>query len=353
MTDRKEPTLSFDVTEFGGGVVDVISAAGDIVSDVVSGIPAPVKKSLIKALSQLCTAAVDVPIAHFEGLAAEKRAEYKSRVTLINESAKQISAQLNVDERFVHAASHKFAKKVVREQVNLNSVAAVAVAELKDGKHTISQDNPQAESVSEPPLIGDDWLNAFEQEAATKSSAEMQQLFGKILAGEIRKPCSFSIKTLRLISQLDSAAAQAFAKFCSIAVSKVVDGSTFDVRVVSPGVDRTMNPLREFGLPYSSLLLLQESGLLLTELESSMDYSSSILEAGKHSHPFRYLNKDNFFMLSGDTQYSGRLQLVGPALTTSGRELFSIVDLVPNHFYTSSLHGYLHIKGLRMMSMNS
>lgn len=352
MTERTEPTVNSTLSEFGGDVADFVTSAGDVVSDIVSGVPAPVRKSLIKAFSQLCTAAMDVPIAHFEGVAAEKRAASKFRINLMSESTKQIANQLIVDERFVQAASHKFAEKVVRERVNLNSVAAVALAELRheEGSTTLDVDKPDASSAQ--PEIGEDWLNAFETEAATKSSAEMQRLFGKILAGEIRKPSSFSIRTLRLMSQLDSATAQVFAKFCSMAVSKIVNGVIYDVRVVSPGHDKTSNPLRDFGVPYSSLLLLQESGLITTELASSMDYSTSIPDTGRPTIPIRYLNENNFLMRSGDFSFSGNLPLIGPTLTNAGRELFSIVDLTPNPTYTASLRGYFTIHGLKMMTVS-
>lgn len=351
MADRTEPTVNTILSEFGSDVGDFLTATGDVVSDVVSGIPTPVKKSLIKAFSHLCTAAMDVPVAHFEGIAAEKRAESQFRIALMSESTKQLAAQLKVDERFVQAASHKFAKKVVREQVNLNNVAAIALKELRCDEDSIKEEDHKQDESSVQPEISDDWLNAFETEAATKSSAEMQMLFGKILAGEIRTPSTFSIRTVRLISQLDSAAAQVFARFCSMAVSKCIDGSIYDVRVVTPGADKTMNPLREFGMPYSSLLLLQESGLLMTELASSMDYSSSVLEVVRPSMPMRYLNQDNFLMRSGNVPFSGNLPLTGPTLTKAGRELFSIVDLIPNPNYTAAIRGYFTIQGLNMMAV--
>ena len=351
MTDRTEPTLSLEHSLSGGGFDDFIDVAGGIVGDVVSGIPAPVRKSFIKALSQLCTAAMDVPIAHFEGLAIEKRAETKARTLLIAESTKQIAADMSVDERFVQAASQKFAQKVVREQINLNSIVAVAVAELKSDDSPASSENLKPEDPTVTPVIGDDWLNNFEREASTKTSAEMQLLFGKILAGEIRKPSSFSIKTVRLISQLESDAARAFAKFCSMAVSISIDGVVWDARVVAPGADKTMDPFKQYGFPYSSLLLLQESGLLMAEFQTSMDYTSSILIPNRSSSAFRYLNEDTYLMKSGDAPFSGRLLLTGPSLTSSGKELFKIVDLTPNDKYTAALRGYFTVQGFKMMSL--
>lgn len=351
MTDRTEPTIDLDNNDLGDALGGFISATGGLVSDVISGVPAPVKKSLIKAISQLCTAAMDVPIAHFEGLAAEKRAESKARVALIGESGQKIASELSVNEAFVNAASYKFAKKIVREQVNLNSIVDVAVSELKNDQNIQPESGTQSTGTDEPAEISDDWLNNFEREASTKSSLEMQRLFGKILAGEIKKPSSFSARTVRLIGQLDTDTALAFSKFCSIAVSIVVNGGVYDARVVILGADKTMNPLREFGVPYQSLLLLQESGLLMTELGTSMDYSPSVLEINKINGTFNYLNEKTVLIKTGSSNFAGSLLLSGPSLTSSGRELLSIVDLIPNQRYTNGLREYFSKKGLTMMGV--
>jgi hypothetical protein len=66
--------------------------------------------------------------------------------------------------------------------------------------------------------IEDDWLNFYAKLAEDKSSAELQQLFGRILAGEIRKPGSFSLKNLQLVSTLSKEDAEAIAKFLPYAI---------------------------------------------------------------------------------------------------------------------------------------
>src|SRR5712672_1848586 len=60
-----------DGHEDGSGA---LSAIGDTLGDLVSGIPAPIRKNAIKAFARLCTAAVEYPIALIEGAIAEKRA---------------------------------------------------------------------------------------------------------------------------------------------------------------------------------------------------------------------------------------------------------------------------------------
>jgi hypothetical protein len=46
----------------------------------------------------------------------------------------------------------------------------------------------------------------------------MNFVFTKILAGEVRKPGSFSKRTIRVLSQLDYQSAMLFRKLCSMAI---------------------------------------------------------------------------------------------------------------------------------------
>jgi hypothetical protein len=49
-------------------------AVGGLV-DGATNLPLPIRKNLFKALDQLCTAIIDIPVAYLEGKAAERRAE--------------------------------------------------------------------------------------------------------------------------------------------------------------------------------------------------------------------------------------------------------------------------------------
>jgi hypothetical protein len=149
-----------------------------------------------------------------ENAIEEKRAASQARVKLIETSASQIAKQMQTDPEYARAAASKFAQKIIRERVNVDQVSEFAAADLKSEPQTAAREkNPEA------PPISEDWLNAFEGEAAQMSSEQMQRLFGKILAGEIQRPSSYSIKTLKLMAQLDNQAANLFKLFCSLSVS--------------------------------------------------------------------------------------------------------------------------------------
>ena len=51
-----------------------------------------------------------------------------------------------------------------------------------------------------------------------KSSEDMQRRFARVLAGEIEKPGSYSILTLKTLGELDQNIATLFKKLCSACV---------------------------------------------------------------------------------------------------------------------------------------
>src|SRR5690554_3131042 len=91
-----------------------------------------------------------------------------------------------LDERTQSRIDFKEAKK----QLNLESVTAYAAEQLKD----------------EPPVtdepIDEDWKTRFFNIAEEVSNEEMQALWGRILAGEIKKPKSYSLRTLEVLRNL-------------------------------------------------------------------------------------------------------------------------------------------------------
>ena len=161
-----------------------LDVATDLLLDTT--IPAPIRRNLFKALHQLCTAAVDVPVAYFEGKAAEIRAGTEAWIKIIEENAAQIAGQMKVPPEYALRAGNKFAEKIIREQINLDKVSVIAANELK----TEEFDSSTEESVDSDAekTISNDFLNSFEEEARQKSTEDMQLLFGRILAGEIRRP---------------------------------------------------------------------------------------------------------------------------------------------------------------------
>lgn len=93
-----------------------------------------------------------------------------------------------------------------KRQDNLEKVTTVAATEL-NGETTVPEQSPD-----------EDWVNRFFSSAQDVSSQEMQQLWGKILAGEIKKPGSYSLRTLDFVRNLTKAEAEVFEKLGRLAL---------------------------------------------------------------------------------------------------------------------------------------
>ena len=307
-------------------------------------IPGPVRQNAWKAFGRLCSAAIEVPSAYFEGVAAEKRAIAEARVKLIETTATQIARQIKVDEEYARVAVRRYGQKIIREQVNLDLISEEAARQLNDTN--------DAQTRGEVGQIDDDWLNHFEKEASQRSTEEMQQLFGRILAGEIRHPSSFSIKAVKIMGEIDKVAANLFKKLCSICCvfGEPESGGIFDARAITFPHNTEGNALRKYGLGFGELNVLQEYDLIIADYNSWMDYKFST--PGGTSASVLGLSYQNelleLFPMEGKRPLR-KLRLHGVTLSYAGRELLNVVDIEPIESYSSDLVGFFAQKGLKMV----
>ncbi len=340
--------MNSEADNSGGGILATLS---DVVTDIFTGtsIPAPIRKNAFKAFAQLCTAAIDLPVAYLEGVAAETRAQTEGRIKIISTSAEQIAEQINVDPEYARVAVRKFGQKIVRERVNLDQVSAIAAQQIQKD---VNENAKEKNGVSESPTIDDDWLNHFEEVASQKSTEEMQLLFGRILAGEIQRPSSFSIKTVKLLGELDSRAAKLFRHLCSACISLRAGDMVIDARVPSLGGNAASNSLQSYGLNFDTLNILHEYGLIIPDYNSYMDYRMCIVDTNRHSMlPLVHQNRNWALVSKTDRPISQEFRLNGVALSRSGKELMKIVDVQANEKYTNALQEFFDKQQLKMVEV--
>jgi len=320
-----------------------LSVVGDAIGDLVTGIPAPVRKNAIKAFNRLFTLGVEYPVALIEGKIEEKRAETRARVKLIETSSNQIAAQIQATPEYARAAFTKFGQKILRERVNIDQIVQIAAEELKS--EAGSNEPEQADA----PSISDNWLNVFESEVSPISTEQMKRWFGKILAGEIRCPQSYSIKTIKAVAQLDNQAAALFGTLCALSVS--IQGSSqyklLDARVVSLG-HAGSNSLAAYGLGFGALNILHEYELIIADYHSYVDYRMAIVNEAINPAPLRYQNAKWVLVPKSPRQTSEEFRIHGVALSHTGKELLPIVDIAPNKPYTAALQSFFDQQGMTL-----
>jgi len=318
----------------------------DSLETAITGIPAPVRKNFIKAFGQLCTAAVDIPVAWLEGKATEIRAVTEARVQIIKKEGDSFSKNIEVPNEYISKASTKFASKIIKEQLNLDEITLNAAKDLSN------KEVKEESSVEEE--IDDDWLNEFESYARLKSSEDMKLIFGKILSGEVSKPGTFSIRTLRLISQLDNQAAKLFQLLCSQSVSMMLGELVYDARVVSFSGNAASNSLQQFGLSFDNLNVLQEYGLIISDYNSSMNYQYCIAHKGNSVDAILRFNDKNYGLIPTDMEkYDKELKLSGVALTKAGKELLNIIPVENVENYKKALFEFFESKHLKIVPIGN
>ena len=332
---------------------DDVNSLPDAITDLLAdtaipAIPAPVRKNFLKVFAQLCAAAIDVPAAYLTGRADERRAETTARIRLINTSAAQIAHQMQTDPEYAHVAVKKFGQRVLREQVNLDMITQRAASDI----HENSDSSDQSSSQESGDPINDDWLNAFETEARQKSTEEMQVYFGRVLAGEIRAPGSYSTSTIRILGNLDQNIAQHFVQLCSMCISTQEN----DIRVPSMGGNAAANSLQEYGLNFATLNLLNEHGLVISDYNSWYENMPCIAIPGMGNQaiciPFSFQGKHWILAPISNGKIGKKLRVHGVSLTQAGRELFRIVKVTPIDNYFNDLARFYKTQGFQMVEVD-
>lgn len=160
--------------------------------------------------------------------------------------------EADLDRRVISRMAYQEA----RRQENLERITQYA-AEDFDGNEEMGPDRPDS-----------DWTARFFRIAEDISTDEMQALWGKVLAGEVKRPGSYSLRTLDVLKNISQKEAETFVRVARIAFFS--GGKAF-----VPNPDHEKYLKEYFDITFLDLLLLREIGLLAP---SDLEFSLSPVE---------------------------------------------------------------------------
>ncbi len=140
--------------------------------------------------------------------------------------------------RAIEIADQNSKAEAIRREVSIAKAVIYAEDELQKETSEPTQESPQ-----------DDWLLRWRECAAGVSSDELQQIWGKVLAGEVKSPGYFSLRTLEFLRNLSQAEAQAIERISPFVISNFLYRGKDGV-------------LEAEGISFSDLLAMQELGVL-------------------------------------------------------------------------------------------
>lgn len=231
--------------------------------------------------------------------------EYRDEKIIIN-SPKNIPDDINqvlyntplLEERTQNRVNFKEAKK----QLNIESVTAFAAEQLKN-----------EQPVTDEPL-DEDWTSRFFNIAEEISNEEMQALWGKILAGEIKQPKTYSLRTLELLRNLSKTEATIFSKIANFALK--VGNSNF--------VFKTNNEdllSEKYNINYGDIALLTEIGLL-----QPGEFVSYQIHQQNVDSKSAFIS-GNIIIIAEIKANTPTIQMPVHVFTTAGNELLKLINI--------------------------
>lgn len=223
-----------------------------------------------------------------------------------------INGQINARERFKESlicrAEQRQLSEGIRQEINLERIVSDAMENLAKDDRVVS-DEP----------VDEDWVNRFFEYAKGVSTEEMQRVWGKILAGEITQPGSFSLRTLDAIRNLTRVDAELFQKIAPYVLT--CSGTLF--------ITASESLLSKNSIAYCDILALDECGLINSDNMVRLNLQID------SDHPAGIYNKRQIIWINSNSESSLRMEIF--PLTKVGGELINIIDCVPDCDYLSQL----------------
>lgn len=290
-----------------------------------------------------------IPKAWIDGKARTIEANFSAKVKLINEGSDQINQSAKISTDDANAALYAALENIIPSRAGHQKVLSNAASEIISEKNKANSAQKET-STNNQQDIDADWLGIFSDVCSGYSSDYMTRVFGKILAGEILRPGNFSIRTLRVVSQLDAKIAETFVRLASLTIGFRGDSGEYgDARI--PSLWRQVDDeyfLKEFGITYWELTLLEEYGLISNLSLTKAPYTQCIYRGGSQKYVGLWYAGRRAALLDLNNTYNNTQQLFisGLMLGSAGRELMPIIQLEENKEFTRIMTQHLSNMGI-------
>lgn len=212
----------------------------------------------------------------------------------------------------------------VKRAINLRKIAVIAEEEAGE--------TPDEEVSDEP--VDPDWFARWREAAQDVSNEEMQQLWARLLSGEVKKPGSFSLQTVSLLRNLSSKQAGWIAALAPFIIVAWIFKNCDDL-------------LAEAGLTFDALLELESLGVL-----TGLDAIGGISQQINFEPDPRDTNMSLALFAAHGEGVLIRHETPPPNLEIPiyrilavGRELISLGKFAPNRDYLQKLGKFFVEKG--------
>lgn len=212
-------------------------------------------------------------------------------------NVKYNNGEIGIDELNIKVYNRLYVQELTK-QINLETIFDLAYTLLKNEK--------DCEQIP----VSQTWINKFIEYSATVSDEEMQILWAKILAGEVKKPNSYSLRTLLTLSNLSKDEAKTFQKICDLVIKT-------EKRMFIQKDDKY---LESKNIKYEDLIKLCEAGLLSPLFSNTITIEIPIEES------MVIRNRNYAVVANSNVNVPKELAIGCYILTSVGIDLYKIID---------------------------
>ncbi|QFZ93193.2 DUF2806 domain-containing protein [Synechococcus elongatus] len=250
----------------------------------------------------------------------EVRLADTSAMRLVAPSDEDLSIAPEVYDRLAlpMCAMESMIADMVRREVN--TARAVLQAEA------VLEEDPQV-----PPdqNVDEDWLFRWRDSASQVSNDLLQSLWGRVLAGEVKSPGSFSLRTLDFLKNLTQKEAEKIARLSRFIV----------INTIFRGAEKI---LEDEGIDIEFLLKMQELGII-----SGVDSVGLItqLKSMRESDFFCVMRSNSIVLLIKHNDPQKVFTLPTYHVTSMGKEIFRLGVFEPHIEYLEEVGKHIKSQG--------
>lgn len=206
----------------------------------------------------------------------------------------------------------------VRKQVNVTRALLHAEEALEDGKK-----EPPNESVN------DEWLYRWRESASQVSTEELQNLWGRVLAGEVSAPGSYSLRTLEFLRNLSKEEAQAINRLSQFRIGSAIYREAPEI-------------LDSEGVTFGFLLSMQQLGIVAGVEAVGLELSQGSVQSDKFIRP---IQSNGMVLVAKGLDPAAKLKLPVFQVTALGEQVMSLGKFKANVAYLRKVGEHIKRQG--------
>lgn len=222
---------------------------------------------------------------------------------------------LSIAER----ANEQLISENIRNEVNITRALLHAEEALESEPQTPPEEK-----------IDDDWLFRWRDSASQVSSEDLQNLWGRLLAGEIKAPGSYSLRTLEFLKNLSQREAEAIAKLSQFVIGNVI------FREASEALEKC-------GVTFDFLLNMQQLGVISGVEAIGMSVTWKSLDPSKF---VQSLISNSMVLIVSSDDPKKTVSMPAYMLTAIGQQVLSLGTFDTNVEYLRKIGEHFKSQGV-------